>query len=185
MLTEWVMKKARFAGIAIVARVALTACEARDENAAQAAHNDMPEAAQTSQVTRIDTDPSPAQAPRAIKTVPFVDGSTMDITNIEIVGDIMTVEFRLTDREGSSFESIDLDQVSYIEDQTSRMVNILQNNDGQYVASPLSHNGSRIMVRTKNGIGWFKFPRPAEGVTTISLTIPEAGALNGLPVPAS
>ncbi|SFO81790.1 hypothetical protein SAMN04488060_0027 [Qipengyuania nanhaisediminis] len=185
MLTEWIMKKARFAGIAIVAGVALTACEARDENAAPAADNEMPEAAQTSQVTRIDTDPAPAPAPQAIKTVPFARGSTMDITNIEIVGDIMTVEFRLTDREGNWTQNIDLDQVNYIEDQTSRMVSVLQNNDGQYVASPLTANGSSVRVQTRDGIGWFKFPRPAEGVTTISLSIPEAGSLNGLPVPST
>jgi hypothetical protein len=97
----------------------------------------------------------------------------------------MTVEFQARTQGNNHVQTMQMNQINYIEDQTSRKVEALQDADGRYMANPVGGSGRILVIRTDGGVGWIKFPRPDEGVTSISLTIPEAGALNALPVPAA
>ena len=163
----------------------LAACEVRTEETDAAGDAAVAAPSPQGEVNRVDSGaadaPEPAAAP--IRSVAFAHGSTLDITGMDITGDILTVEFRAHTRENGRGQIVYLDRVNYIEDQTSRKVDVLRDDDGKYIANPSNESGRFISVDTDGGIGWIKFPRPGEGVTTISLTFPEAGALNGLPVP--
>ena len=176
-------KNAKLAVLTAVTATLLTACEMREENGSA----DSGEVEQQAEVIRIDADEAREPAPEttAIRSVAFARGSTLDITNIDIVGDIMTVEFRARNQGNNHVQLMQMNQVNYIEDQTSRKVEALQDADGRYMANPVGGSGRILTIRTDGGVGWIKFPRPDEGVTSISLTIPEAGALNALPVPAA
>ena len=185
MLKNEMKDKAAFAALAIVVLASLSACEARMEDGADTSGDVEQQATQQGEVNRVDTDIAPQPvAMQAIRSVPFAYGSTLDITNIEITGDIMTVEFRARTTEMNMTEMMSLDRVNYIEDETSRQVEALRDSEGNYPANPITSRGDTLRIQTEDGIGWIKFPKPAEGVTTISLTIPDAGALNGLPVPS-
>jgi hypothetical protein len=124
-----------------------------------------------------------------IATRPGSGGLEVDLTDVAVSGDVVTVALRyrnITDLYSGSVNLIDVDfpveRVSITDDATSRRYGVLKDQSGQYMASPLSDDNDRtIKFRVKPEktypgsyeVAWFKFPAPPPEAQTISINIPK------------
>lgn len=138
------------------------------------------------------TEPAEAAAPPAtpaLATQPGPKGMQVALTKARVTGDILTVELHYivppaADSKTESAQA-ELDQVTYIDDATSRKYNVLKDQEGTYMALPLGYNKKHVNVTARKagpGIASFKFPAPPASSTTISLSVPEVGSFDAIPL---
>lgn len=142
-------------------------------------------------VTRTEAaQPEAAPAPAALATQPGPRGSQVSLTKARVVGDILSVELQYmlpasSDVTGSISVYEDIDQVNYVDDATSRKYEVLKDQQGKFMASPLSYNDKQFKADVRKNVPAlvsFKFPAPPATSQTISLSIPEAGSFDGVAV---
>ncbi|RTQ49633.1 hypothetical protein EJV47_12510 [Hymenobacter gummosus] len=134
--------------------------------------------------------PAPAPAPAALATQPGPRGSQVALTKARVVGDILSVELQYmlppsSDVSGSVSVFEDIDQVNYVDDATSRKYEVLKDQQGKFMASPLSFNNKQFRVDVRKNLPALvslKFPAPPATSQTISLRIPEAGSFDAVAV---
>lgn len=137
-------------------------------------------------VTRTESPPpeEPAPLPQqaVIQTQPGPKGAQVALNKVKVTGDVMTVQLTYTG-EGST-PQVDLENVSLIDDATAQRIGVLKDNDGKWLASPLSGrgNGLSINLYESPAIVWFKFPAPPATSKTVSINIPDVVPFDGVPV---
>jgi hypothetical protein len=127
------------------------------------------------------TTPSPDRF-TVIATRPGSGGLEVDLTDVAVSGDIVTVSLRYRNLQVDFGATVDfpIEQVSITDDATSRRYGVLKDQAGQYMASPLSSNNSiRFTVVSEKAfpgsyeVAWFKFPAPPPEAQTISINVPK------------
>jgi hypothetical protein len=124
-----------------------------------------------------------------IATKPGSGGLEVDLTDVAVSGDVVTVSLRYrntTDLYSGSVNLIDVDfpieRVNITDDATSHRYGVLKDQSGQYMASPVSDDNDRTIhftvkpEKTYPGsyeVAWFKFPAPPPEAQTISINIPK------------
>ena len=132
--------------------------------------------------------PAPPATP-ALATQPGPKGTQAALTKVRVTGDILTVELQFTQPAAADSNSetvrAEIDQVSYIDDATSRKYNVLKDQAGLYMALPLDYSKKSVSVnvrKTGPAIMSFKFPAPPATSSTISLSLPEVGSFDGITI---
>jgi hypothetical protein len=133
----------------------------------------------------------PARPSRAVLSEPNViatrqgpNGLEVDLTRIGFTGDLMTIEMRVRNPASKqvTFEGFRLEEVSVIDDATSRRYGVVKDQSNKYMASP--SRGGYIKSHDIDGGGyslmWFKFPAPPPSTQTISITIPTVNPFDGI-----
>ncbi len=137
-------------------------------------------------VTRVETAPPAAPpAPAAlavIQTQPGPGGAQVALNKVAVTGDVLTVQLTYTGEGGT--HSIDLDQISVIDDATSQQLGILKDNQGKWLAAPIGSSADRASINLYESpaILWFKLPAPPATSRTVSINIPEVAPFDGVPV---
>lgn len=135
--------------------------------------------------------PAPAAAPleaAVIASQPGMEGSTWDLTRMQVTGNILTLQFLVKPAPGKmlmKYGVFKVDDVALIDDQSSQRYSVLKDDSGRPMASPISDDGMSISLRQgtdKTGVVWFKFPAPPAAATSVSVTIPEVGPFDGIAV---
>ncbi len=113
------------------------------------------------------------------------DGSEVDLRRAVVTGDILTVEIVYRNpTDGIVTQIYSAEQVSIIDDATSERYDVLQDESGRYMASPM-YSDTQLNPSAgshESAVAWFKFPAPPPSSQTISVNIPEVGAFTGVPV---
>lgn len=143
--------------------------------------------AESGGVTREVAEPAePAVAPMAaqaaIQSQPGPDGSQLDLVSVKVTGDILTVTMRCSSPDRVNTESIDLDDVSVIDDATAQRIAVLKDNDGKWLASAVSGDNAMVSCEQRPGVFWAKFPAPPATSRTVSINLPGAAPFDGVPV---
>ncbi|WP_185816780.1 hypothetical protein [Hymenobacter metallilatus] len=140
-------------------------------------------------VERAETAAPAAPATPALGTQPGPRGTQVALTKARVVGDILTVELQasLPPTADSNSETVraEIDQISYIDDATSRKYNVLKDQSGMYMALPLDYSKKSVAADARKsgpGIMSFKFPAPPATSTTISLSLPGMGSFDGITI---
>ncbi|MCR5888291.1 hypothetical protein LRS06_11045 [Hymenobacter sp. J193] len=146
-------------------------------------------AAPAAGVERAETAAPAAPATAALATQPGPKGTQVALTKARVIGDILTVELQasLPANADSNVETVraDIDQVSYIDDATSRKYNVLKDQSGLYMALPLDYSKKSVAADARKsgpGIMSFRFPAPPATSTTISLSLPGVGSFDGVAI---
>ncbi|GGK72245.1 hypothetical protein ACD591_05320 [Rufibacter glacialis] len=132
--------------------------------------------------------PEPASATPALDTQQGPKGMQVALTKARVVGDILTIEVQYSlpaSASGTKFTYPALDNITYIDDATSRKYNLLRDQAGRYMANPIETSGKRSRVKVKAdepGVASFKFPAPPATSQTVSVSIPEVGSFDGITV---
>lgn len=152
------------------------------EPAASEAVAAAPEA--TGGVTRQEVaDENAAPAPlQAIQTQPGPGGSQVDLVKVAVTGDIMTVTFRCSSDEKYNTKGFRVSEISVIDDATAQRISVLKDNAGNWMTSNSRGDYVNVGCEIKPGVLWAKFPAPPATSKTVSITLPEAGAFDGVPV---
>ncbi|PAT41723.1 phosphoribosylglycinamide synthetase [Vandammella animalimorsus] len=133
---------------------------------------------------------APSQgAEQAIQTKALGNGS-IHLMKAKVVGAILHVEFvavppKKADGSYSSFSisTHKLKNFDYIDETTSKKVTLLQDEDGKYMADPLSGTGGELLVSgSQPKTLSLKFPAPPETSPTITIDFPGVGAFDSVPV---
>lgn len=171
----------------MLAPLLLVACDVRDD----AATNDTaaPATESAGGVTRKTVEPSPSPAAfqpvqtAVIQSQPGPRGARVDLTRVAVTGDVLTVQVGISSPEGHSV-TMDLDEVSVVDDATSQRYGVLKDGSGQWMASPMSGTDmvSEYVSEGTTEVFWFKFPAPPAGSPTVSINLPGVGPFDGVPV---
>jgi len=126
--------------------------------------------------------PSSESKVKVIATQPGSGGVEVDLTNVEVTGEVLTVALRYRNITASLLNAevdFPIDQVSITDDATSRRYGVLKDQSGRYMASPLSGERSiKFSVVPQSvspgfyEVAWFKFPAPPAPAQTISINVP-------------
>src|SRR5262245_33668487 len=123
----------------------------------------------------------------AIATRQGPDGLEVDLARVGFAGDLMTIELRYRNPTAKEIwlDMFRLDQVSFIDDATSKRYSVVKDQSGQYMASPFSRLGDGSInphYVKENGysIVWFKFPAPPTTTQNISINIPNVSPFDGI-----
>lgn len=173
-------------GLATLLTVA--ACGQADDKGEAAPSTTVAPSAESAAPSSLTTDsaPRPAPANPAIRTAAGPEGTTVELTRMQVTGNIMTVELRYSPpagATGSQWVYFPLNEVSLIDDATSQRYGVLQDEQKHWMASPLS--GGRIALAMRDGnsaLVWFKFPAPPASSPTVSVNIPSVSPFDGVPV---
>lgn len=187
--------------VASVFALSLTACSqektadatttAADTPAATPAAAPAPAAPAADASAGVERNETVAAAPAAaaLSVQPGPDGMQVALTKARVTGDILTVElqYSLPPASDDRFKSANapLDQITYIDDATSRKYDVLKDQAGNYMAVPLGYNKKQISIMARDsgpGITSIKFPAPPATSPTISLSIPEVGSFDAIAV---
>lgn len=144
-------------------------------------------AAESAPAASAVTASTPAAAPVSapLRTSAGPNGSTVELTRVQVTGALMTVELRFVPQADRSMSQwyFNINDVSIIDDATSQRYAVLKDEQDKWMAAPLS--GGRIGVTTgkaEPAIIWLKFPAPPATSTTVSLNLPEVSPFDGVPV---
>ncbi len=109
----------------------------------------------------------------------------INVTKARVTGDILTVELMVINKgtERISYY-LPLDEVSYIDDATSKKYSLLKDDAGKYMANPINSTNKDISIfgTEKEHLITMKFPAPPAESKTISLNIPKFGSFDVLPI---
>jgi hypothetical protein len=123
---------------------------------------------------------------KAIATRQGPNGLEVDLTRVGFAGDLMTVELRYRNPTAKEIwlDIFSLEQVSFIDDATSKRYSVVKDQSGQYIASPLYGSQGSINPHYVKEMGysivWFKFPAPPTTTQTISINIPNVSPFDGI-----
>ncbi|GAB3317773.1 hypothetical protein GCM10027299_09120 [Larkinella ripae] len=116
--------------------------------------------------------------------------SQVDLLKAQVNGNILTVELQYkpgTEGKGV-LSNYDIDQVVVIDEVTAKKYNVLKDQSGKFMASPIQtdQDNKRIKISISSNdkpvTVWFKFPAPPADTKAISVTIPEVGSYNDIPL---
>jgi hypothetical protein len=128
-----------------------------------------------------------APAESAIATQPGMKDSQWSLTKAKVTGNLLTVQFTVrASQEGGLSEDLPLDQISVIDDATSQRYSVVKDQSGQPMvsrANTVNNKLLRVEVSSKGtGIVWLKFPAPPATSSTLSISIPQVGAFDGVAI---
>lgn len=112
------------------------------------------------------------------------DNAEVDLMSAKVTGDIMTVTLRYRTMPGESMGTkYPIEEVSYIDDASSKRYGVLQDEAEDWLASPKNAVGNiSINIYDDAEITWFKFPAPPPEAQTISINVPEVSPFDGVSV---
>jgi len=177
-------RSTRLAATAVLASLTLAACQVREKP--EEAPAGEASVAATGEVGRVELAPTPTAAPpvqqAVIQTQPGPRGSQVALNKVAVTGDVLTVQMTYTRGEG--LETIDLDEISVIEDASARQLGILQDDAGEWLAAPKNSSGNSLFLNMRRDpvIVWFKTPAPAPDAQTVSINVPGSVPFDGVPV---
>ncbi len=119
-----------------------------------------------------------------IASQPGPNGSTWDLTKVQVTGNLLTVQLNVRPRvkEDISYWG-DIADISVVDDATAQRYTVVEDQSGRPMVSELSSNSLRVNTRRDEvGIVWLKFPAPPAGSTTVSISLPKVGSFDGVPV---
>ncbi len=127
--------------------------------------------------------------------------SQVDLLKAQVNGSILTVELQYKpgsvdnrrSRSGVPAGAVSstyvLDGVSVVDEASAKTYSVLKDESGNYMASPLQteQGQQRITMTIPSGKDkpvsvWFKFPAPPVETKTVSITIPEVGVYQHIPL---
>lgn len=142
---------------------------------------EQPAPAPTEEVSTTTT----AQTPLSSKTI---NGTLVTVDKAKVIGKVLYVELKVKNMgESSSLNVIDVADINYVDDAEAKKHDILKDDDGNYQASPLQmKTGGRLQVSTSSrrpeALISLKFAAPPETSKTITLSIPDFGTFDAIPV---
>lgn len=174
--------------LGLVMLLTITACGQADDKGEAAPATNVAPSAESAAPSSLTAEPAPRSAPTtpAIRSAAGPDGTTVELTRMQVTGNIMTVELRYSPPAGATgvqWVYFPLNEVSLIDDATSQRYGVLQDEQKHWMASPLA--GGRIGLAMREGnsaLVWFKFPAPPAGSPTVSVNIPSVSPFDGVPV---
>jgi hypothetical protein len=137
--------------------------------------------------------PAPAQklpSGNAVIATRFGPGDLeVDLMRAGVTGDTLAVELRC--RNPNKYRSViikfPIEQVSVIDDATSRRYGVLKDQAGQYLAAPMIDRSGNPIQSIYSYIGgesksvmWFKFPAPPPQAQTVSINIPKIAPFDNI-----
>ncbi|NZA28383.1 hypothetical protein H0E84_18565 [Luteimonas sp. SJ-92] len=131
-------------------------------------------------------EPPEEAAATGIATQPGPNGSEVTLKAVRVTGNLVTVELAYrapSDRALSTI--VRLGDVSLIDDATTQRYEVVQDASGRYMAQPLSTSGNAVVLSLSAGDTAqvsFRFPAPPASSPTVSISIPEVGPFDGVPV---
>lgn len=130
---------------------------------------------------------SQEQVDAPIASQPGPSSTTWDMTRAHVTGQVLTVQFNVRGEQGRGVRvnSVPLDQISLIDDASAQSYSLLQEDNGRYMAAPLSSSGTNLRLSSQRDdavVVWLKYPAPPETTQTLSLTIPGVGPFDGFAV---
>jgi hypothetical protein len=120
-------------------------------------------------------------------------GIEVDLMRAGIAGDLFAVELRCRNInkhwQETRYVKFPVEQVSVVDDATSRRYSVLKDQTGQYMAAPMiDHNGNPIksiymyIAAEGDGVIWFKFPAPPPEAKTVSINVPTIAPFDNIPI---
>lgn len=167
----------------IAAGLALSGCQKEADTAARTDTPASTPAADALTPEPTGTPAAPAPAATIIQTQPGPKGAQIALNRLAVTGNVMTAQFTATG--GSCCAYLDVEDVAAIDDSTTRRMAVLKDDTGKWMAAPLQSDGKRLRLFDSGGkpqIVWLKFPAPPPETQTVSITIPEVGPFDGVPV---
>lgn len=153
--------------------------------------------AKTENIQVNDTKPTETQAtsqttftPTYIETKAGANASTVHLVSAKVVGQILSVELNVEPpKPNQSYDvlsiEIPLDQVSYIDDATSKKVGLLKDDAGMWMVShqinPEYPNRLKDTLYKPFPLN-FKFPAPSAEAKTVSINITNLASFDGVPI---
>ena len=132
-----------------------------------------------------------SQPVQAIQTKTFGE-YTIHLTKAKVVGQILSVEFIAVPPKdangkykGVSGEYFPLKDFVYIDETTSKKVTLLQDENGKYMANPLSRVSEELRLEGHQRFPQaltLKFPAPPATSPTITIDFPKVGSFESVPV---
>lgn len=172
--------------LGLIMVLALSACGQNNDREAAAPAAAAPESVAATPLTPSEPAARPAPTTPAIRTAAGPEGTTVELTRMQVTGNVMTVELRYSPPAGADAAQwvyFPLEDVSIIDDATSQRYGVLQDEQKNWMASPLT--GERIGLVMRGGhpaVVWFKFPAPPASSPTVSVNIPNVSPFDGVPV---
>lgn len=128
-----------------------------------------------------------AAAEPVIATQPGMKGSQWSLTKARVTGNLLTVQFTVrASQTDSIFEDLPIDQVNVIDDATAQRYSVVQDQAGQPMVSRANTANNKLLrveVPSKGtGVVWLKFPAPPATSSTVSISIPQVGAFDGVSI---
>lgn len=119
--------------------------------------------------------------------------STVHLSKVRVVGQVLSVDLVVEPERSKGnpeyFNSLDLtiplDQVSYIDDSTSKKFGLLKDDSGAWMMSGnvSSSDGNKLTKITTSPFPLnFKFPAPSAEAKTVSITITNLASFDGVPI---
>lgn len=186
------MGKPRFGlGAVVMALAALAACQ-REPATLPAPPAPVPAESGSAPAPAAAPNPAvrqvvPEAAPReGIATQPGPNGSEVTLRSVRVTGNLVNVELvyqAAPDRALSTL--VKLADVSLIDDATTQRYEVVKDASGRYMAQPLSGNGQSLGVNAGSGDTVqvsVRFAAPPASSGTVSISIPEVGSFDGVPV---
>jgi hypothetical protein len=117
-------------------------------------------------------------------------GLEVDLMRAGVTGDTLAVELHCRNPGKSTVViKFPIEQVSVIDDATSRRYGVLKDQAGQYLAAPMIDWAGRPIqsIYSKIGYGsdsvmWFKFPAPPPEAKTVSINVPTIAPFDNIPI---
>ncbi|WP_373796923.1 phosphoribosylglycinamide synthetase [Neisseria dentiae] len=132
-----------------------------------------------------------SQPAQAIQTKTFGE-YTIHLMKAKVVGQILSVEFIAVppkdangEYKGVSGEYFPLKDFDYIDETTSKKVTLLQDENGKYMANPLSGASEELWLEGHQRFPQaltLKFPAPPETSSTITIDFPKIGSFESVPL---
>ncbi|MGF1571303.1 MAG: hypothetical protein ACFCVD_25045 [Nodosilinea sp.] len=135
--------------------------------------------------TDSETDLQPRLASEPAQTQYGPKNSEVDLMAAKVTGDIITVTLRYRSMPSERLATrYSIEEVSYIDDATSKRYGVVQDESGAWLASPKDSGGDDVYISIYDNaeIAWFKFPAPPPEAQTISINIPEVSPFDGVSV---
>jgi flagellar basal body L-ring protein FlgH len=173
----------------LVVAIPLAACEVREDTADTNTAAPATEGVVREQAAATEAPPvQPMAAATVIQSQPGPDGSQVDLLSARVTGDILTVTMRCSSEERYNSESFRIANISVIDDATSQRSSVLRDSEGNAMVSDFNKASSRDNdslsgdCGSKGGVIWARFPAPPATSQTISISFPEVGPFDGIPV---
>lgn len=132
-----------------------------------------------------------SQPVQAIQTKTFGE-YTIHLTKAKVVGQILSVEFIAVPPKDANgeYKSIGgeyfpLKDFDYIDETTSKKVTLLQDENGKYMANPLSRVSKELRLEGHQRFPQaltLKFPAPPTTSPSITIDFPKVGSFESVPV---
>ncbi|MEI5984171.1 MULTISPECIES: hypothetical protein [Sphingobacterium] len=133
---------------------------------------------------RVVEEPAQPATTNAISSKQVSDG-TINVTKVNVLGSIMTVELMLDNPEKNAINiNFPADNIYYIDDATAKKNSLLKDDAGKVMLTPTNSEGKkmRYLGSDKMVLMSLKFAAPPAESKTISLTLGDYGTFDGLPI---